>query len=578
MVVHRNEPSRRRRSLSLELLEPRWNPSWNGIPPATITPPGNAVNAVFNSARIATGNAAIANNEVDYFTFLAPITARFRLQASTPASSLDPVLGIFSAAGQRIAYNDDISQTNLDSNLQVNLTQGTRYYVGITNYTGSGQGSYTWRFSVPALIDDNSENNDTRATARALGTLSSVTTLTNRRMLDAADWYSFRTTRAGTASDFVQITFTHALGDLDIQLYNANGTRLATADGSGNSERISLNGRAAGTYFVRAYGYQGAHNPNYTLTIDPPTGGGNAGRTLFLNFDGANITANQLAQWSAGDWDPADLDTGNNGILVQPFLSGRGDRNQVINQLIQHVQQDLQPFNITVQRTTGLAVTGQGASTIFLGETPNDSVTHQACDVDIGNINRTDIAFVSNEDWGSTANTALAMADVTLHEAGHTWGLWHTQLTIDPNTNLYYPDSMGLRYSAPQSQWLRNTAYLNRTFQAYVDNGFPHGPGPQNAFQKMVSLFGTAGNQTVSFKEEGFVAVRDAANASIVAATKNLHFTVSVAAALFGESTTSRPRNIVADAAPAVANAPVSPPAPTPPAVDLVFASGLIGL
>src|SRR5262249_34330140 len=75
----------------------------------------------------------------------------------------------------------------------------------------------------------------------------------------------------------VSIAFTHSQGDLDLKLYNSAGTQIGVSQGTGNSETISLNGLAAGTYYVQAYGYNGAQNPNYSLTVNPGTSGGGGG-------------------------------------------------------------------------------------------------------------------------------------------------------------------------------------------------------------------------------------------------------------------------------------------------------------
>jgi hypothetical protein len=281
----------------LEELEPRWAPAWLGVPPATITPPASAVQVTFNAQNDATGSAAIASTEVDYYSFTAPASGLYTLSAATPTSNLDPVLGLFSSTGQRRAYNDDISSSNTDSRLNYSLTAGTRYYVGITNYTGSAGGAYTWTIDGPAGTgtDDALENNDTRTTAYNLGTLTAATTRSNLVMADGHDWYRFTTSGAGTASDFVQIAFTHAQGDLDLELYNSAGTRLAFANGTSNSERITLSGRAAGTYYVHVYGYQGAANPSYSLTIDPP--GAALPPTPGIDLVGASLTTTASSLW-----------------------------------------------------------------------------------------------------------------------------------------------------------------------------------------------------------------------------------------------------------------------------------------
>jgi len=151
------------------------------------------------------------------------------------------------------------------------------------------------------------------------------------------------------------------------------------------------------------------------------------------------------------------------------------------------VQADLNSFGIQVVRVTGGAIENQRATTIFVGQsTLTNNAFHIAMDIDRGNVNRTDIAFVGEENWGSASDTAMALADVVLHEAGHTFGLHH----VSSGAAL---ESMGLRYSAPQSSWLANTAFLNQTFNAY------HAGDPQqNSYQVMAATFGTVSSPALA--------------------------------------------------------------------------------
>jgi hypothetical protein len=123
--------------------------------------------------------------------------------------------------------------------------------------------------AAAAVTDDAYENNDTFALAANLGTLTTPKTIDKLVMNDTADWFKFKMNATGTSSDYVKIAFTHAQGDLDLELYNASGRVLSRSQGVANSEKLSLQNLAAGTYYLRAYGYRGAHNPSYSLTIDP---------------------------------------------------------------------------------------------------------------------------------------------------------------------------------------------------------------------------------------------------------------------------------------------------------------------
>jgi hypothetical protein len=258
----------------MEPLEERLALTWVGVPPTAVTPTNPVtVSLVQNDA---SGAATIATTEVDYYSFVAGVTGSYIISATTPSSSVDTVLGVFNSSGQRLAYNDDIAYpSNTDSRVTISLTAGQRYYIGITNYSSTSRGSYSWSIDGPAGVttpaDDAYENNDTRATAYNLGTRSGTQTTSSLVMADAADWYRFTTTATGTANNSVSISFQNAQGNLQLALYNSSGQLLATSTTPGNTETISLNGRAAGTYYIDVYGATGATNSAYSLAIAAPT-------------------------------------------------------------------------------------------------------------------------------------------------------------------------------------------------------------------------------------------------------------------------------------------------------------------
>lgn len=281
-----NKPARKpirkpdRTRLAITNLEERLMPSWGATPPASLTvPTSNYVQVSLNAQGDATGTASIASTELDWFRFTATTGGSYILDATTPSSNLDTVAAVYSSTGSRLGYNDDVSSSNTDSRVTVTLTAGQTYFLGVTNYTGTAAGAYSWKIDGPAAIvtpppatDDAYENNDTQATAYSLGTLTAARTVSSLQMQDSADWYSFTTTAVGTTTSQVSMAFTHSQGDLDLKLFNASGTQVGASEGSTNAETISLNGLAAGTYFIHAFGYNGAKNPNYSLTVTPPTG------------------------------------------------------------------------------------------------------------------------------------------------------------------------------------------------------------------------------------------------------------------------------------------------------------------
>ncbi len=298
------------RLLSMELLEARLALTWVAVPPPAIPIPTAVETVTLNSQNGATGSATIASSEVDYYSFATTTTGSYTISTATPLSGLDTVLGIFSSTGQRLAYNDDISYpTNTDSRLTVKLTAGSRYYIGITNYSVASRGAYDWTITGPVastgLTDDSYENNDSFNTAYNFGTLTAVKTVNTLVMADGVDWYRFTTTANGTSSNSVSISFLNSQGNLQLALYSATGALISASTGTGNSESVSLSGLAAGTYFVDVYGNGGAQNPNYLLTITPPTqatANPSSGFQITLSMTGLTASQQAVFQQAAARW------------------------------------------------------------------------------------------------------------------------------------------------------------------------------------------------------------------------------------------------------------------------------------
>lgn len=179
---------------------------------------------------------------------------------------------LYSSTGSRLAQSQ--STSNRETLSLSGRAAGT-YYLRVYGYRNATNPSYSLTLTgpgtAPAPTDDTFENNDTQATASNLGTLTAVRTVSNLVLRDA-DWFTFTQSGVGEAGDYVRVDFLHSQGDIDIQLVSSSGASIATANGTGNREEISLAGLAAGTYSVRIYGYNGAINPSYSLQIDPGTG------------------------------------------------------------------------------------------------------------------------------------------------------------------------------------------------------------------------------------------------------------------------------------------------------------------
>ncbi|MFT5204091.1 MAG: hypothetical protein ACI9C1_003497, partial [Candidatus Aldehydirespiratoraceae bacterium] len=130
-----------------------------------------------------------------------------------------------------------------------------RGVAGVDNIYGWGE------LLLPApCVNDAYEDNDDQASA---------TSMANGTVLSASvcegddDWYSLQVTEGQDIS--VDLTFSHASGDVDLQLMNPAGT-LVSASGSGSdNESVTHTALTSGIYAARVYGYNGAEN---TYQID----------------------------------------------------------------------------------------------------------------------------------------------------------------------------------------------------------------------------------------------------------------------------------------------------------------------
>ena len=95
---------------------------------------------------------------------------------------------------------------------------------------------------------DSYESNNTLSTATNLTLSTSGSRSFTIHSSSDVDYIKIDLDSYGTSSNYVSIDNISG-GDIDMQLYDANGNLLSTSNyGGTSSERISLSGRSAGTY------------------------------------------------------------------------------------------------------------------------------------------------------------------------------------------------------------------------------------------------------------------------------------------------------------------------------------------
>ncbi|MCA2624882.1 MAG: pre-peptidase C-terminal domain-containing protein, partial [Microcystis sp. M20BS1] len=274
------------------------------------------------------------------------------------------------------------------------------YLVRVSGVNGATNPNYILTFSGPPPLDTAGDwteatTDNTHTKPYDLKTVEGVTSLSALSIHTASDrdWFQFKTTSVGKAGHNLRIDFNHALGDLDLVLYNQDGTTVrGRSETTENYEEISLDGLAAGTYKVQVLGYQNATNPNYTLTLSAPNGAQTPILSDYLETNNSAATATDLDRISnlrsipgltihSGDNDWFKFTTTQTGTAAN-FLSVE----------FEHAQGDLQlelyrASNLTTPYTTAnlssatnnretLSLAGEAAGTYYARVIGNSNATN----------------------------------------------------------------------------------------------------------------------------------------------------------------------------------------------------------
>lgn len=334
----------KRKPLGLEMLERREVPTISDLLP-TMSELQASASDVYNSEitlnnqEKGTHQAVNLGGEVDIYSFTPAWSGTYRFTGESFRSRMDPVIAVYDADGNRIAFNDDASSRTTSSLATATLSAGMTYQFAVTSYDETSVGKY--KVSIAGVLQDDAyENNDTTGLATLIANPAAVTI--NGVMADAHDYYRFSLAGAAKAGASLSISFSSAQGDLDLRLIDSRGTVLRSSTGTGDLESIDISGLAAGKYFIDVYGYRGAFNPSYQLDLNAsadvpppvviPGDALEANNTLATASDLGTITANKT--WSdlsitKGDVDYLKFTLGSSGngtseVLVN-FQHSRGD-------------------------------------------------------------------------------------------------------------------------------------------------------------------------------------------------------------------------------------------------------------
>ncbi|PSF34929.1 hypothetical protein C7H19_18145 [Aphanothece hegewaldii CCALA 016] len=284
-------------------------------------------------------NLSITSSDQDWFKFTISeqTTAQNYISIDFDDSG-DLDIALYNSQNQLIDSSSGVDNSEIIS--LGSLIQGT-YYLKVYGYFGSTN-DYNLTINAPgttsSIATDQFEangGNNTRQTATNLKNFDwgqqvgfkaweNISIGTNDQ-----DWFKFELQATGTLSDYVAIGFDTYQGDLDLELYNASGTLIKSAKGFRDTESISLENLAIGTYYAKVSGYTGKTNPNYTLFINTP------GSDRFEENDSRAQATSLTRTTPLQTWDSLSLDdedwfkiTLPNGVTSNDYVSISFDHSQ----------------------------------------------------------------------------------------------------------------------------------------------------------------------------------------------------------------------------------------------------------
>jgi clostripain len=296
--------------------------------------------------------------DVDWFKFTLATAGQLGDYASIAfnhtAGDLD--LELYNNAGQLLKSSTGIAN---DHTVDLKGLAAGTYALKVLGYGGATNSDYSLSIKAPFIAEagDWSESNNTSATAKDLGTIVDFYSKGNLSIHQTADvdWFKFTLGAAGSLDDRIGINFDHGKGDLDIQLYKADGvTLISESKGVTGTEQVSLNTLAAGTYLLKVSGYSGATNPDYSLFIEAPENvngdwaeQGTANNTIATARDLRNVEGLQT-------WDTLSIHNTSDVDWFKFTTIGTGDANDVVQIAFDQSLGDLELYLYNAAGTTVL--------------------------------------------------------------------------------------------------------------------------------------------------------------------------------------------------------------------------------
>ena len=228
-----------------------------------------------------------------------------------------------------------------DDNEHINrvVSNGT-HYLKVTFGNATNRYDLWWDDVAPGAcaVDDGYEENDTLASAYAgLPATTWLTEWSGPGVQCDEDWYRIEVP-AGSERVLIDCLFQHQDGDIELELWNGEPTKLAGAYSGDNNEFIEVVVPVAGSHYIRVWGGDASNEYNLRWQVSPP--GGYPGDDLYEENDslsaGFSLAGSENVWLSALDGPGVQCDE--DWYLIR---AGAGHERVVVECVFAHAEGDI---------------------------------------------------------------------------------------------------------------------------------------------------------------------------------------------------------------------------------------------
>lgn len=229
-------------------------------------------------------SAAIGSStDKDWYKFTLSAASNLNITLTNLAGDYDIIL--YNAAGTEIKRSENAGTTS-ETIANSNTAAGT-YYLQVFGYNGANSPTVCYNLNIgstaavstcPGSYDVSTNGTTGGATQVPLNT--DVKGLISPSADE--DYYKFVITTGGT----ITLTLSTLPGDYDLRLYNSAGTQVGISQNGGTTSETINYTAAAGTYYARVYGYNGANSGTVCYTLRVATGTASRQPVEFVQANG----------------------------------------------------------------------------------------------------------------------------------------------------------------------------------------------------------------------------------------------------------------------------------------------------